>query len=91
MPNLGPYLIGKCLYYINIFLYCIYFRFSKNLVINNTTQLAPMDKVKTMRKKNKEKRQQSKSVSDLSNVSSDGMDSVSAFVGVPLVGDFLYM
>lgn len=50
-----------------------------------------MDKVKTMRKKNKEKRQQSKSVSDLSNVSSDGMDSVSAFVGVPLVRDFFYM
>ncbi|XP_030751625.1 uncharacterized protein LOC115879113 isoform X2 [Sitophilus oryzae] len=48
------------------------YRFSKNLVITNTTtQLAPMDKVKSLRKKNKEKRQ-SKSLTDIKCSCVDG-------------------
>ncbi|KAF7284229.1 hypothetical protein GWI33_022381 [Rhynchophorus ferrugineus] len=62
------------------------YRFSKNLVITNTTQLPPMDKIKSMRKKSKEKRQ-NKNVNDAkgpTNSEADSIDSLSAFVGVPL-------
>jgi len=59
------------------------YRFSKNLIINNSTQLSPIEKIKNIRKKNKEKKQ-SKSLSEISTLGNNGLDKVSAFVGVPL-------
>lgn len=43
-----------------------------------------MDKVRAMRKKNKEAKQQSKSMNDLTTLDQNG-NSVSGYVGVPLV------
>ncbi|KAL1491724.1 hypothetical protein ABEB36_012279 [Hypothenemus hampei] len=57
------------------------YRFSRNLVLNTPT-LAPMDKVKSTRKKNKESKQQSKSTNDLSEIGKS--DNVCGYVGAPL-------
>ncbi|XP_066139080.1 protein ovarian tumor locus-like [Euwallacea fornicatus] len=57
------------------------FRFTKNLTLNTTTKLAPMEKVKAVRNKNKEARQQSKSAIDLASIKKDD---ISGFLGAPL-------
>lgn len=54
-------------------------------MLHGGTKLAPMDKVRAMRKKNKEAKQQSKSMNDLTTLDKNGVDNVSGYVGVPLV------
>ncbi|KAJ8945841.1 hypothetical protein NQ318_009582 [Aromia moschata] len=66
------------------------YRFSKNLIITGSPQLPPVEKVsKTVKKRNKDKRR-TKSCSESSPVSSmpastETMDNVNAYVGIPLV------
>lgn len=59
-------------------------RFAKNATLHAGPKLASMDKVRAMRKKNKEAKQQSKSMNDLTTLDQNG-NSVSGYVGVPLV------
>lgn len=60
-------------------------RFAKNATLHAGPKLASMDKVRAMRKKNKEAKQQSKSMNDLTTLDQNGINSVSGYVGVPLV------